>query len=150
MVFIEASVMLAVAGLAIRYIPFKRYIERIRTTSGESQPGANIVPPDLSDHQKRQIALITREIARAAENVPWNSVCLPQAIAAKYMLNRRGIPSTLYLGVATGDALEKIRKADSHSESQDAMAAHAWLKTGDRFITGRAGHEQFTVVSCFS
>ena len=50
-------------------------------------------------------------------------VCLPQAIAAHQMLKRRGIPSTLLLGVA-------------HEDSK--MIAHAWVTVGDLIVTGAA------------
>ena len=32
----------------------------------------------------------------------------------------------------------------------EAFAAHAWLKCGQEFITGEAGHEHYKVVSCIS
>lgn len=47
-----------------------------------------------------------------------------QAIAAQRMLRRRRIASTLYLGVA------------SNREKKDAIVAHAWLRAGDKIITG--------------
>ncbi len=68
---------------------------------------------------------IRRSIRIAAVHVPWTSLCLPNAIAAKRMLRRRGFSSTIHLGVgnlATGD-----------------LHAHAWLEAGGRIIIGEDG-----------
>jgi hypothetical protein len=58
-----------------------------------------------------------------------------QAIAAKLMLKRRGIPSTLHLGVAKED---------------NRFMAHAWLRSGSIILTGGAGRERFTIISTFA
>lgn len=47
--------------------------------------------------------------------VPFKAICLPQAIAAKLMLERRGVASSLHLGAAL------------HTRSGKAFEAHAWL-----------------------
>jgi hypothetical protein len=36
------------------------------------------------------------------------------------------------------------------NDQQTELTAHAWLKCGDVFITGEAGHEQYRVLSAFS
>jgi hypothetical protein len=51
------------------------------------------------------------------------------------MLNRRHIDSTLYLGVA---------------KEKGSLIAHAWLRCGSRYVTGKEGVEKFTVVSTFA
>ena len=51
------------------------------------------------------------------------------------MLERRGIPSTLYLG--------------SGRDDQGQMAAHAWLRSGSYIVTGKEGHERYAVVGIF-
>ena len=56
---------------------------------------------------------------------------MAQAIAGKLMLNLRGIASTMYLGVM----------------KRDEMKAHAWLRVGQRIITGRRGHQNYTVIA---
>ena len=60
----------------------------------------------------------------AARTVPWNAVCLPQAMAAKAMLARRGQGSALHLGT----------KAEG-----GGLAAHAWLVAGGEIVVGEAG-----------
>jgi hypothetical protein len=67
---------------------------------------------------------------------PWNSNCLVQTIAAKLILQRRGVSSTLYLGVAP----------DTH----EALQAHAWLRSGSIILTGAPGHRRYTVIATFT
>jgi hypothetical protein len=52
------------------------------------------------------------------------------------MLGRRNVQSTLYLGLA--------------KDEKDQMVAHAWVRCGNKIVTGKAGMERFTVVACFS
>ena len=90
---------------------------------------------DLSiDSRAYRIGWAVRTMAR---RTPWNSNCLAQAIAAKRMLRRRRIACTLYLGLA--------------KDAKDELAAHAWLRCGNRILTGgRSSQWQYTVVSTFS
>jgi len=75
-------------------------------------------------------------VQAVARHLPWRFVCLPQAIAAQRMLRRRGVASTLYLGVAPD------------REKPDAIAAHAWLRAGDKIVTGeRESRHQRQVAS---
>lgn len=66
----------------------------------------------------------------------WESKCLVRAIAGMKMLKRRDIESTLYLGTSK-DELTK-------------MIAHAWLRSGRFYVTGKEGMERFTVVAKFA
>ena len=70
----------------------------------------------------------------AARNVPWNAVCLPQAMAAKAMLARRGQGSSLHLGTAM---------------AEDGLAAHAWLVAGDEIVVGEDGLPDMTPLARF-
>lgn len=65
----------------------------------------------------------------------WESECLVKAMAAMKMLERRQIESTLYLGTA---------------KDETGLIAHAWLRTGTYYVSGRDGMERFTVVSTFA
>ncbi len=86
-------------------------------------PG-DAAPPEQLGRDIRYILSI------AARTVPWRSLCLPNAIAAKHMLSRRGYSSTLHLGVG-------------HHASGDPHA-HAWLEAGGRIVTGEDGTEAVT------
>ena len=86
------------------------------------RPGSNAAPvPDLLERQLRWAIRI------AANAVPWQSVCLPNAMAAKLMLQRRGWQSTIHLGVGF--------------KPSGALHAHAWLEAGGIILTGQAGVE---------
>ncbi len=65
----------------------------------------------------------------------WQTKCFVQALTAKKMLNRRGIPSILYLGMAK----DKNKK----------LTAHAWVISNTILITGGRNINRFTVVSQF-
>jgi len=93
----------------------------------------SIQPADL--HLARMIGWAVRS---GANYTPWESVCLPQAVAAKWMIKRRGISGTLYLGVMKDET------------KPDKLAAHAWVRCGQFILTGAKGHLQYTVVSTFS
>jgi hypothetical protein len=88
-----------------------------------------VTPSELLDR-------ISWSVATASRQLPWDCSCLAQAVAAKAMLRWRGVPSTLYLGVAK----------DSHS----SLKAHAWLRCGDRILTGWQGMGKFTVIATFA
>ena len=75
-------------------------------------------------------------VSMMSRYTPWKSNCLAQAIAAKCMLQRRQVPSTLYLGIARNTSEE--------------LDAHAWLRSGKVVVTGAPEMPRFTVVSTFA
>lgn len=66
----------------------------------------------------------------------WESKCLVQALTAQKLLNKKGMPSTLYLGVCKNNNGE--------------MLAHAWIRCGQYYVTGGLNYKEFTVVAKFS
>jgi len=126
---IEAALLLAVARLMVLLVPF-RFLSRtlgLHMSQTEEQP--------LADDKDRQARRIAAAVTRTAKHVPWKAVCLPQAMAAKWMLRRRGFSSTLYLGVTKREA---------------SLEAHAWLRVGNQVVTGRCNLKRFAVVSTFA
>lgn len=132
---VEMTVLLGAAWLALRLIAFRRLARRLGPLQAETSLEAP--PAHLAQAQRVRLA-----IARVAPRTPWESNCFPQALAAKVWLRRRGIPSTLYLGVA-------LNKADAGAPDQAPMEAHAWLRCGPLVVTGARGSERFTVVARF-
>lgn len=131
LLLLEAAVLLGIARLLVLTIPFRWLAGSLGKRMNES--GTLIAEADL------QLArLIGQAIRSAANNTPWKSVCLPQAVAGQWMLKRRRIAATLYLGVAKNE------------NKTEKLAAHAWLRCGDAILTGAKGHRQFTVVATFS
>ena len=73
-------------------------------------------------------------VRKASRRVPVGVTCFTRAMTATMMLRRRGIPSTLFLGVLT---------------SGKDVQAHAWVQAGDLMVTGGVEHERFTPVAWF-
>lgn len=140
--FLEAVIYIAAARFCVCFLPLKWYVFKLGSNTPDSL-GQDNVSSDM-------VQLIRTAISRAANNVPWNTVCLPQAIAAKWMCQRRNIKSVLYLGVA-----KKVEVAYSEYalneifSKQKSISAHAWLKVEDTIITGKVGHKKFTVLKIF-
>lgn len=129
LLLLEAFALLGVARLIVLILPFKWLAFSLGRHMHES--GTQISATDL-----QYARLIGQAIRSAANNTPWKSVCLPRAVAAQWMLRRRRIAGTLYLGVA--------------KDVDKKLIAHAWLRCGDVIVTGETGMERFTVVSVFS
>lgn len=71
-------------------------------------------------------------MARAHRNLPSNPNCLPQALAARWMLERRGIGSQLYLGTAR--------------DAAGVPRFHSWLKVGDEWVTGHCDESRYSML----
>jgi len=130
---LQVFVLLGLARLALRLIPFRRMARHLGPLQVET-------PPDAPPEHLAQARRVGLAIARVSPYTPWTSNCFPQALAAKYWLQRRRIPTTLYLGVALNKGEAEIRLE---------MEAHAWLRCGPLFVTGGRGHQRYTVTACF-
>lgn len=76
----------------------------------------------------------------AARHVPFNAVCLPQAMAARIMLKRRGVDSVLHFGARIGQ--NKIGP-------DKPIDAHAWLDAAGVEVTGYPVANTFAEIACF-
>ncbi|WP_459866113.1 lasso peptide biosynthesis B2 protein [Endothiovibrio diazotrophicus] len=124
---LEAAGWLAISRLAVRWLPFRWIAPRLGRHMAAT-------PDTAEGEDEALLRQVAWAVAAAARHVPWEAVCLPRAMAAKAMLRRRGVASTLYLGVAGGTE----------------MAAHAWLRAGSRVVTGDGSLGRYTVVSRFT
>lgn len=124
--FIEAWIFLHAMKLAILILPFKRIAGRIGKVHTETS-----FETVVSDGVRN----VEHAIRRASRYTIHQSKCYDQALTGKLMLKRRGIPSTLYFGLA--------------KDSTNSLTAHAWVRCGNRIITGRVGSEGYTVIACF-
>jgi hypothetical protein len=114
----EATVMLALARLAVRFLPPARILAWARRS-----------PNRLRRFNMGQVGWIRWSIETVAPK-PWmHAACLPRALAAQAMLRRRGIASTLCLGVA---------------RENGALSAHAWLELGQVIVVGGNEAPQFS------
>ena len=118
----QLLVLLTLAQILVALVPFRSYARWLR--SPVAGPDA---PPALVRSLRRKLPL-------AARLLPWRPQCLPQALAGRYVLARRGYGSRLSLGVA-----------DDHRE----LSAHAWLTSGGLFVCGRSEQARFSEVAAF-
>lgn len=93
------------------------------------------VNKEPGDTERIEIVKISRAIVRSRKIIPWKTLCFAEALAAKKILGFRKIESTLYLGL---------------DKQAGDMKAHAWLKCGSVWVTGRRGAVNFTVISTFT
>lgn len=125
---VEASLALLGAGL------------RVSLTRGASLAAALGKPaPGVALALSAQQAATAREVAWAIELLalrgPLRTACLGQALAARTLLRRRGVPHRLSVG---------LRRAPD-----GGLRAHAWLLAGDCTVTGGRGRSAFTPVANF-
>ena len=126
---VEAGILLVVARLAVWFAPFRRVAARLGEEMAES-------PAELTDKQRETALSIGWAVRTLGRRLPWMSQCLVQAVAATWMLQRRRISSTLYFGLA--------------KDSDGSLKAHAWVRSGEKILTGAKGHEEFRVVATFA
>ncbi|MFN8492862.1 MAG: lasso peptide biosynthesis B2 protein [Caldilineaceae bacterium] len=111
---VEAFCLLGLTRAVSFWLPFRYLIPYLGAVQQES-------PVTVEPSEKHLIAQIGWIVSGASQYTPWTSNCMAQAMTAKLMLRRRGIPSTLYIGVAKTDEL---------------LAGHAWLRAGTSIVTG--------------
>ncbi|MEX0778155.1 MAG: lasso peptide biosynthesis B2 protein [Balneolales bacterium] len=124
----------------------------------------------LMSGQKKQNRKVSMDLDLAVQNVvksvvlvsrriPWRSECLVQASAAKIMLNKRGIPNVMCLGVSKSGVLG-YSKPDPELEVLGAeiiigepgkreMRPHAWLIANGQVILGGGNLDDYVTVSQF-
>lgn len=124
---LEVLACLAAARLLIRFVPFRWW----QWTLGPFTQESTGAPSSALSEQQVSHALATgRMVARVARRAPFQAVCLPQAMAARWLLARRGTPARVIIG--------------SRRNPQDkTLLLHAWLMAGDHVITGAEERRQF-------
>ena len=132
---LEAAAFLTLALLVLATLPFRR----IAAWLGEPVGGGERAVRSPDARHLGMARQIGRAVERAARHLPWPALCLPQTIAAKAMLRRRGIASTVHFGVAPSEAPDPRR-----------MRAHAWLTVGDTAVVGGRSGGGFAVLARFS
>ena len=125
---LEATALTGLARLALLCVSFRRLAPWLGRTMGSTSEASDPMDEEISDGIRWAVTLASRHVA-------WESKCLVQAIAARAMLGRRGVPGTIYLGVARDGG---------------EIKAHAWLRTGRLIVTGAHDSVGFTVVSTFA
>jgi hypothetical protein len=122
----EALVLLLAARIAIVVVPFRRLAPWLGDVTTAAPPGGG-----TGGGEPGRIGQAVGAVSRA---VPWQTRCLTQAIAAQWMLQRRGLPGVVHLGVRKEGA---------------TIAAHAWTSCGNQNVVGGTGAETFTPLAAF-
>lgn len=120
---------LLVSFILVRIIPLRWFSSLLGEFKKE-------VKEELAATDLIIIASVNKSIKRLKRILPWKVKCFEEAIAAKKVLEKSEIKSTLYLGL------------DKNEIKQ--LVAHAWLKNGDVNITGGNVATNFKVVGYYS
>jgi hypothetical protein len=124
-------VMLAAARILIRFGSERDLVARIGGTRVAAGEPYGLIPADPSGESGS--VRIGAMLERVARHTWWRSMCLEKALAGRWMLRRRGIPSTMYVGMA---------------KREGNFIAHAWLVGEGRTITG-ATTESYATLAAF-
>jgi hypothetical protein len=114
---VESLSALAMARFLVKVTPEKRLVAQF---GGVRASGESVFAGSISNIG----APIGAMLERAAHLACWRAMCLEKALAGKWMLSRRGVASTMYVGMA---------------RSGTQFIAHAWLVGDDLTITGAVG-----------
>lgn len=117
--FIAAFVLSLYFRLSILIVPLKISKKFMGTLNEESAR-------EESKELCKAASRISYAVNRVCEHTPWESKCLVKALTAQYLLKKKKISSTLYLGVG---------------KEGDHMTAHAWLRSGRYYLTGGCGKD---------
>ena len=129
--------LLALARLAILTLPFRFYAPVL----GRREAASGDWRMTQSSDDRRSAARIEARL------VPWNAVCLPQALVAAALLRVSGIGYSVHLGVARGPI---DGSGNDHSEEgQSKLNAHAWCVAGGGVVTGPGALDRFARVAQF-
>ena len=135
LVVVEAVVCLLAARLALILIPFPRLAGWLGTFVPPSDPRASRVQANATTQHEMLAREIGWAVTRSARYVPFNAVCLPQAMAAQFMLRRRGVASVMHFGAGKG--------------TDKPLDAHAWLDAAGVDVTGYPVAANLTEIACF-
>lgn len=128
--FTEVFFTLLISKIVIFFVPLRRSAKHFGVLNGESRQ-------ELSVNEGRLAQRVKLFIMMVSGNVPWNSVCLDQALATMIVLKRRKIPSSLCLGVLK-------------NEEEGKIEAHAWIMCDSNILIGGQKSKRYTLVAQFA
>ena len=133
---VEAAALVAVARVLVRHVPMRHW-HRLLNAGPENGGG------DAEGRRAlgREVGGIVRTVAF---HLPFRAACLPQAMAAQWMLRRRGVSSRLTFGVrrAPGSPQGAAGKhagapaAGPAAPSPPRLHFHAWLTVAGEPVVG--------------
>ena len=132
---IEAMAWLLSARLALIFIPFPRLARHLGTFMPPTDARTLRASSTNSHHDANLAEAVGWAVTRAARYVPFEAACLPQAMAARIMLKRRGVSSILHFGAKMG--------------GDKPIDAHAWLDAAGVEVIGYPLAKTFAEIACF-
>ena len=109
---LEAAVFLTAASVAKCVLPGGRLTRLLGQPAHPEHCEAG--PPGA------EAALVGYAVSRVARLLPWHPTCLPQALAVRMMLRRRGVACVSHLGVF----------------QTQPVKAHAWVTVNGAIVQG--------------
>lgn len=128
LLIIKAFFITGIMRIVLILVPFKILKKYIGKYNEESSLDPNRINRDT-------IEKIGWAVTKISRHTPWDSKCFVQALTVQRLLCDKGIESTLYLGVGK-------------SSKKGILDAHAWIRSGDVYVTGGNG-EKFSIVARF-
>jgi hypothetical protein len=132
---VEAAVWLALARLALAAFPFPTLARRLGVFVPPADPRVAAAAGATTVDAARLAREVSWAVTRGAIHVPFAAVCLPQAMAARIMLSRRGVASAMRFGAAKGEGA--------------ALDAHAWVDAAGVKVTGYPVGAAMAEIACF-
>jgi Transglutaminase-like superfamily len=120
----EASFLLSLSSLCIKVIAFKHIEQFLRSRWRDCAWGGF--------GREAEIGLVKQSVLRAANGLPWASLCLSRSIAEFIMLRRRGVHAVLFAGARILD--------------RSSLEAHAWVDTSQAVKDMSSKRDDFTTV----
>ena len=116
LVWLEAGALLLVAVPTTRVLSYGRVKRVAERWSSSAMTSSTELP-----------VVIGRTVERLGRRLP-GSRCLDQALVTHFMLKRRSLESRIVMGV---------------QKSGEALAAHAWVESGQSTVMGAAERDAF-------
>jgi hypothetical protein len=124
----EAVLNLAASWLAIHALPYRWLIKGFR------RPLRG--PQVRGEGRTYRVNEVRWAVDAASRGLPWRMKCFPRAVAAWWMLRRRGIPTVLYYGGAT--------------TAERGLTTHVWLQDGSHGVVGVAQAQGLAVLARYT
>jgi hypothetical protein len=117
---LEAALLVLAIRLGLWLLPF-RVLRHLLGRIAREQPS-----PTGEAQLVERIAWAVKGVSRC---IP-QATCLTQALAAQVLLQRRGLPARVHIGVAR--------------DEEAGLAAHAWVESQGRVVVGGSGLRRYT------
>lgn len=132
--FAEALLLLYYSKTLLFLIPFKYAIKQIEGHHNRNVTRVANSNTSVGGHQpypsKTLLSELKTAVRRADKFSFWSNICIVKSFAARFMLQRRGIPSTMYYGLIINNS---------------KLEAHAWVTVGELEITPK-GKSDFKII----